>query len=68
MQTGILQRNYTVELGGARVRFTFERFLSIVKKELGAIKITAEVLTGAAVITMTSKLDSDVTNEDSNYE
>ena len=68
MQTGILQRNYTVELGGARVRFTFERFLSIVKKELGAVKITAEVLTGAAVITMTSKLDSDVTNEDSNYE
>ena len=68
MQGGILNRTFTVTVDDAKVRFSFQRFLSIVKKELGAIKITAEVLTGAAVITMTSKLDSDVTNEDSNYE
>ena len=68
MQGGILNRSFTVTVDDAKVRFTFQRFLSIVKKELGAIKINAEVLTGAATITMTSKLDSDVTNEDSNYE
>lgn len=68
MATGILQRNYTVTVAGAKVRFSFQRFLSIVKQELAAIKITAEVLTGTATIEMTSRLDGDVTNEDSNYD
>ena len=32
METGILRRNYTVSLAGATVKFSFERFLSIVKR------------------------------------
>ncbi|RGW14569.1 glycoside hydrolase family 65 protein [Enterococcus asini] len=68
MQGGILNRSFTVTVDAAKVRFSFQRFLSIVKKELGALKITAEVLEGTANITMTSKLDSAVTNEDSNYD
>lgn len=68
MQTGILSRSFTVTAGGATVRFSFQRFLSIVKKELGLIKMAAEVLTGTAEIIVESALDSHVTNEDSNYD
>lgn len=68
MQSGILTRNFTVTFDDTKVRFTFQRFLSIVKKELGLIRLEAEVLTGAAEILVTSKLDSHVTNEDSNYD
>ena len=47
MQTGILTRRFTIKLTDATVRFNFERFLSIVKKELAVLKVTAEVITGA---------------------
>lgn len=68
MQTGILRRNYTVTVNETKIQFRFERFLSIVKKELAMIRMTAEVLQGAADITVVSKLDSHVRNEDSNYD
>ncbi|MGM0138549.1 maltose phosphorylase [Enterococcus sp. DIV0755b] len=68
MQTGILTRRFTIKLTDATVRFNFERFLSIVKKELAVLKVTAEVITGAAEITIDSSLDSNVRNEDSNYD
>lgn len=68
MQTGILTRRFTIKLADATVRFNFERFLSIVKKELAVLKVTAEVITGAAEITIDSALDSNVRNEDSNYD
>ncbi|GCF95070.1 maltose phosphorylase [Enterococcus florum] len=68
MQNGVLTRSFTVVLGDAKVRFTFERFLSIVKQELALIHLTAECLDGTATIKIISKLDNDVRNEDSNYE
>ena len=68
MQTGILTRRFTIKLTDATIRFNFERFLSIVKKELAVLKVTAEVITGAAEITIDSSLDSNVRNEDSNYD
>lgn len=68
MQTGILSRQFTVTIGTTTVAFTFERFLSIVKKELAAIRVTAKVLAGEADITIVSKLDNNVQNEDSNYD
>ena len=68
METGILRRNYTVSLAGATVKFSFERFLSIVKRELALIKMDAEIIEGDAEIKVVSKLDNNVHNEDSNYD
>ena len=68
MEKGILSRSFTVELAEAKVRFHFERFLSIVKKELAMIRMQAEVLEGDAKITVLSQLDNNVRNEDSNYD
>lgn len=68
MEAGILSRQFTVTVGGATVQFAFERFLSITKKELAAIRLDAKVLNGEATIQIVSKLDNNVQNEDSNYE
>lgn len=68
METGILARRFTVTVGGATIAFSFERFLSIVKKELAMIRMDAEVLAGHADIHIVSKLDNNVQNEDSNYD
>ncbi|WP_367377756.1 glycoside hydrolase family 65 protein [Enterococcus gilvus] len=68
MENGLLTRSFVAIAGGATVRFTFERFLSIVKQELAVIRLTAECLAGDAQIRVLSKLDNNVQNEDSNYE
>lgn len=69
METGILTRHFTVKLAdGTHVRLGFQRFLSIVKKELAVIRLTVEVLRGEADLQIVSKLDSQVRNEDSNYD
>lgn len=68
MKTGILQRSFTVTLADVTVRFHFERFVSIVKKELAMIQLTCEILEGSAEIKVISKLDNNVRNEDSNYD
>ncbi|MFD1432206.1 glycoside hydrolase family 65 protein [Lacticaseibacillus yichunensis] len=68
MHQGLLTRSFVVEAGGAKVRLTFQRFLSNEIKEAGLIKLTAEALTGTATLTATPALDGNVVNEDSNYE
>ncbi|KAF1295557.1 maltose phosphorylase [Enterococcus sp. JM4C] len=68
MKTGILSRQFTVTIDQTTVRFSFERFLSIVDKEMAMIRLTASVLEGTAEIKVVSKLDGDVQNEDSNYD
>lgn len=69
METGILTRSFTVTLkDNTKVKFGFQRFLSIVKKELAVIRLTVEVLAGKADLQIVSKLDSNVRNEDSNYD
>src|SRR5699024_10522959 len=50
MQTGILNRYFTVTVDGVTVRFNFERFLSITKKEIGAFRLTAETLAGNGIL------------------
>lgn len=67
MYDGILSRQFVVDLGNTQVKFSFERFISITKKELACITLQAEVLQGTAEIYVISKLDSNVQNEDSNY-
>ncbi len=68
MEHGVLSRHFTIEASDMKVKFSFERFLSITTKELGVISLKAEVLEGNGTIKVVSKLDNNVHNEDSNYE
>ncbi|WP_430608170.1 glycoside hydrolase family 65 protein [Enterococcus sp. AZ170] len=68
MRNGLLTRTFILENGNTRVKFRFERFLSIVQQELAVVRVTAEVLEGSAEIQIISKIDGDVRNEDSNYD
>lgn len=68
LKTGILNRSYTVTVGEVQAKLTFERYVSVVQQELALIKVTVEVLAGAAEIKLTPKLDGNVQNEDSNYD
>ncbi|WP_096190916.1 glycoside hydrolase family 65 protein [Neobacillus soli] len=67
MRKGILERSFTIERNHKKVRFTFERFVSLATKELCAIRMTVTNLGEEAKITVTSSLDGNVKNEDSNY-
>lgn len=68
LKTGILNRSYTVTVGEVQAKLTFERYVSVAQQELALIKVTVEVLAGAAEIKLTPKLDGNVQNEDSNYD
>lgn len=68
MKEGIVKRSFILQKGENRIQFEFERFLSIVAKEICAIDIKVTALTGVHKIELVPFLDGDVTNEDSNYD
>ncbi|MBE9389285.1 glycoside hydrolase family 65 protein [Vagococcus salmoninarum] len=68
LKKGILNRSYTVTVGEVQAKLTFERYVSVAQQELALIKVTVDVLAGAAEIKLTPKLDGNVQNEDSNYD
>ena len=68
MEHGMLSRHFTIETSELTVKFSFKRFLSLTVKELGVIRMTAEVIKGSGIIKVVSKLDNNVHNEDSNYD
>ncbi|MDE1548199.1 glycoside hydrolase family 65 protein [Jeotgalibaca caeni] len=70
MQTGVLTRHFDWqnEAGNVKIRFHFERFLSIVQKEIAVIEVKAEVLEGNPTIRLMPGLDNEVHNEDANYD
>lgn len=68
MHQGLLTRSFIYEGPDCRVKFEFERFLSVVIKEAALIKVKATVLSGEADLQVTSRLNGNVFNEDSNYE
>lgn len=68
LRSGILKREFTVIRSDSEVKFTLQRFVSIVQKELALIHVEAESLRGTVEIQMVPKLDGNVVNEDSNYE
>ncbi|MBO0475643.1 glycoside hydrolase family 65 protein [Vagococcus sp. DIV0080] len=68
MEHGMLSRHFTIETSDMTVKFSFKRFLSLTVKELGVIRMTAEVIKGSGSIKVVSKLDNNVHNEDSNYD
>ena len=69
MQRGVLLRTMEVTLAsGKRIRVRAERFVSIVRDEIGAISYAVTPLNFSGDITLCPHLDFDVKNEDSNYD
>lgn len=68
MHQGLLTRSYVYEGKDVKVKFEFNRFLSNKIKEAALIDIKATVLEDSAKIKFNAKIDSNVVNEDSNYD
>lgn len=68
MRNGLLTRSYTVHVPGGSVQLTFRRFFSIVERRLAHFQVQVKVLSGVAEVEISSALDGDVCNKDSNYE
>lgn len=69
MKAGYLFRSFKAKLkNGNEIKVEAKRFVSIVNKEIGAIKYSITPLNFDGTITVFSYLDGDVKNKDSNYE
>lgn len=69
MKKGIYTRSFQVEVGGAKLEFNFERFVSVVQKELVGQRIHVKNLSNTPVkLSITNMIDADVYNEDANYD
>ena len=69
MKKALLTRSFTAVFpSGKRVEVVTERFLSIKDKELGVIRYTLKSLNFSGGIKITSFIDGQVRNEDSNYD
>ncbi|MCC0673604.1 glycoside hydrolase family 65 protein [Clostridioides sp. ES-S-0145-01] len=68
MKNGILKRKFTVNINGKKFEANITRFLSVSVKELAVIKYDIKALNSSAKIKFIPYLDSNIKNEDSNYE
>lgn len=69
MKDAVLSRSFVVEKDGTKVKFNFERFVSVAQKELSVQKVSFQNLSKDPVkITVVSGIDADVRNEDANYD
>lgn len=69
MQHSTLSRSFVAHMkGGKQVKIEALRFLSIVDDEIGAIRYQVTPLNFSGKVCMTSYLDGDVHNQDSNYD
>ncbi len=69
MKEGYLARTFVAELqNGKEVKISAKRFVSIVDKEVGAIRYSITPLNFNGEVAITSYLDADVKNKDSNYD
>ena len=69
MKNALLSRSFTATLpSGKKVDVLTKRFLSIDQKEIGAIRYQLKCLNFSAPVKITSFIDGDVKNEDSNYD
>jgi maltose phosphorylase len=67
MQKGYLTRSFIAKLNNKQVKVDSQRFLSMADKEIAAIKYSITPLNFSGYITCTPYLDSDVKNENTNY-
>lgn len=68
MEKGVLRRSFIVSKNGKRIKFEFQRFLSLAVKELCSIQVIVTNLGEPAKIEIRSQLNGDVRNQDSNYD
>ncbi len=69
LKAGVLRRSFNVEIGGSKLHFAFDRFVSAVQKELVGQRVTIKNLSDSdAKVEITSMIDADVYNEDSNHD
>lgn len=68
MKHGILTKSYLVEKNKKQVRVEVERFVSLDQKELCVINMKVTSLTDSVQLRFVPTLDSQVKNEDANYE
>ena len=69
MKRGVLERRFTVEIGGTEMYFNFERFVSVTQKELVGQRLHIKNRGDSdAKVEITSMIDADVYNEDANYD
>ncbi|MBN1767469.1 MAG: glycoside hydrolase family 65 protein, partial [Prolixibacteraceae bacterium] len=69
MKEAVLCREFTASFhDGKKVKVSSQRFLSIVRPEVGVIKYTVEPLNFDGEITFKPYVDFDIKNEDSNYD
>ncbi|QQT01302.1 glycoside hydrolase family 65 protein [Peribacillus psychrosaccharolyticus] len=68
MKHGILTKSYLVEKNEKQVRVEVERFVSLDQKELCVINMKVTSLSDSVHLRLVPTLDSQVKNEDANYE
>ncbi len=69
MKEGYLKRSFTIEIeDGKELKGEVIRFISLKRKEIGAIKYTLKPINFNANIELSPYLDGDVKNQDSNYD
>jgi maltose phosphorylase len=69
MKEGFLERSFTVELStGKKLKIVSTRFCSIADDEIAAIQYKIESLDFEGTLNITSYIDGDVKNQDSNYD
>lgn len=69
MQEGVLYREFAVKLSSGLIfKAKISRFISMLRKEIGAINYEFKIEGGAAEIKIRPYLDFDVLNHDSNYD
>jgi maltose phosphorylase len=69
MKTGVLSRSFIAELNnGKQLKVETMRFLSMKRKEIGAIRYSISPLNFSGEVHFTPYLDFDIINHDSNYD
>lgn len=68
MKNGVLTRKFIANIDNKEIEVNIVRFLSISRKELAVIKYDVKALNFNGKIKFVPYLDSNVANEDSNYE
>ena len=68
MKNGVLTRKFIANIDNKEIEVNIVRFLSISRKELAVIKYDVKALNFDGKIKFVPYLDSNVVNEDSNYE
>lgn len=69
MQKGILYREFIADLGnGEKIKINSKRFLSLERREIGAIQYDITAMNFSAKIVADLSIDATISNRDSNYD